>query len=88
MDYFCFSTLIPISTIPFNTSVLIACSICIEYVPVSGSLTIPIDKVFDIIEQNKKGNQPEKLEDYAYSREQKIDFGQVVGQDNLDRFDG
>ncbi|MCK5840507.1 MAG: hypothetical protein KAG99_11700 [Bacteroidales bacterium] len=51
-------------------------------------LAIPIDKVFDIIEQNKKGNQPEKLEDYAYSREQKIDFEQVVGQDNLDRFDG
>lgn len=34
---------------------------------------IPVDKVKEIIEMNKKGQKPEKLEDYALSKEQHTD---------------
>lgn len=50
-------------------------------------LAIPIDKVQQIIEDNAKGKMPEKLEDFAKKKEQKVDFGSGVGQDDLNRFD-
>jgi cell fate regulator YaaT (PSP1 superfamily) len=53
----------------------------------SNLLAIPIDKVREIIEKNTKGEFPDKLEDYAKTREQKVDFENVVGQDDLKRFD-
>jgi len=53
----------------------------------SNQMALPVDKVIEIINKNKKGKFPEKLEDYAYSKEQKVDFENVVGQDDLTRFD-
>ncbi|MBE0661614.1 MAG: hypothetical protein IH597_04020 [Bacteroidales bacterium] len=54
----------------------------------SGSLlALPIDKVQEIIDDNRKGKMPEKLEDFAKTKEQKVDFGSVLGQDDLTRFD-
>ncbi|MFC1732132.1 stage 0 sporulation family protein [candidate division KSB1 bacterium] len=53
----------------------------------SSLLAIPVNKVREIIEQNEKGTHPEKLEDYAYTREQKTNYENVVGQDDLTRFD-
>ena len=50
-------------------------------------LAIPVDNVIQIIEGNKKGVVPEKLEDFAFISEQKSDFENVVGQDDLTRFD-
>jgi cell fate regulator YaaT (PSP1 superfamily) len=50
-------------------------------------LAIPIDKVQQIIDDNRKGKMPEKLEDFARTREQKVDFGSTLGQDDLTRFD-
>ena len=50
-------------------------------------LAIPVDNVIQIIDENKKGVLPEKLEDFAFISEQKSDFENVVGQDDLTRFD-
>jgi len=50
-------------------------------------LALQIDKVFEIISQNEKGKFPEKLEDFSYSQEEKVDFENVAGQDDLNRFD-
>jgi cell fate regulator YaaT (PSP1 superfamily) len=50
-------------------------------------LAIPVDNVKQIIAENKNGNIPEKLEDFAFISEQKSDFENVVGQDDLTRFD-
>jgi hypothetical protein len=43
--------------------------------------------VLNIIAENKQGNFPEKLEDFAHISEQKTDYDTVVGQDDLTRFD-
>lgn len=51
-------------------------------------LAIPVEKVQEIIDQNSQGKFPERLEDFAKTKEQKVDFEQVVGQDDLRRFDG
>ncbi len=53
----------------------------------SNLLAIPYNKVKLIIEDNAKGIFPEKLEDFAKKKEQKIDFENVVGHDDLTRFD-
>jgi cell fate regulator YaaT (PSP1 superfamily) len=53
----------------------------------SNLMAIPVKKIFEIIKDNGNGKFPEKLEDFAFSREQKIDFENVVGQDDLTRFD-
>jgi len=50
-------------------------------------MAIPVDNVIQIIEENKSGKLPEKLEDFAFISEQKTDFENVVGQDDLTRFD-
>jgi len=50
-------------------------------------LVIPVKKVLQIIEMNKKGKLPDKLESYAFVQEKKTDFENVVGQDDLTRFD-
>ena len=50
-------------------------------------LAIPIEKVKEIIAGNKKGKIPEKLEDFAQTKERKVDIGSMVGQDDLTRFD-
>ena len=48
---------------------------------------IPLDGVKSIMEQNRKGQFPEKLEDFIKVKEKKTDFENVVGQDDLTRFD-
>lgn len=50
-------------------------------------MVIPAKKVQQIIDMNKKGKFPEKLEEFAYVQEKKTDFENVVGQDDLHRFD-
>lgn len=50
-------------------------------------LAIPVDNVQQIIDDNKKGKKPDKLEDFAKTKELKVDFGGTVGQGELTRFD-
>jgi cell fate regulator YaaT (PSP1 superfamily) len=50
-------------------------------------MAIPVEKVREIIEQNIRSIFPEKLEDFAKIKEQKTDFENVVGQDDVRRFD-
>jgi cell fate regulator YaaT (PSP1 superfamily) len=53
----------------------------------SSYMAIPLDKVLQILEDNKQGKMPEKLEDFSYISEPKSDFENVIGQDDLTRFD-
>lgn len=50
---------------------------------------LPIEEVKEIIAMNKKGIQPDSLEDYAIVKEEdaSLTFENVVGQDSLTRFD-
>ena len=50
-------------------------------------LAIPVDNVLKIMEENKKGNLPEKLEDFCKTTEKKSEFESGAGQDDLTRFD-
>ncbi len=50
-------------------------------------LAIPVDKVREIIDRNTQGHFPDKLEDFAKIKEQKVDFENAVGQDDVRRFD-
>ncbi len=53
----------------------------------SNMMAIPVKKVKAIIRMNKNNRMPEKLEDFAYIQEQKTNYENVVGQDDLTRFD-
>ena len=48
---------------------------------------IPIEKIKEILEMNKAGKSPEKLEDFARKPEKKELNDLVVGTDDLHRFD-
>jgi len=52
-------------------------------------IPIPVDRVKEIIELNKSGKKPEDLKDFALHEEPVVeeDYGNVVGQDSLTRFD-
>lgn len=50
-------------------------------------MAIPIDKVKEIIESNKKGKFPEKLEDFAFLKEQHTDYVGNNQEGELTRFD-
>lgn len=53
-------------------------------------VVLPIDRVHEIIAINKEGDKPDDLEDFAsYTEEVEAEpeFGNVVGQDSLTRFD-
>lgn len=50
-------------------------------------LAIPVNAVTDIINNNAQGVFPDNLEDFASIQEPKSDFENVVGQDDLNRFD-
>ncbi|MCX6306264.1 MAG: regulatory iron-sulfur-containing complex subunit RicT [Bacteroidetes bacterium] len=50
-------------------------------------IPIPVDQVHLIIEENKKGNSPEKLEDFSKPIEKKTAFESGAVQDDLTRFD-
>ncbi len=51
----------------------------------SNLMAIPVEKVKEIIADNKKNRIPDKLEDFAIVQEKKIDFEHV--EDDLNRFD-
>lgn len=53
----------------------------------SNLLAIPVEKVNEIIENNKNGIIPEKLEDFAKTKEHKAEFDQVLTQEDINRFD-
>jgi cell fate regulator YaaT (PSP1 superfamily) len=53
----------------------------------SNFMAIPVEQVIKVIEDNKEGKVPEKLEDFAHVSEPKAAFENVVGLDDLTRFD-
>ncbi len=53
----------------------------------SSLMAIPIDKVKEIAESNKKGKLPEKLEEYAQMKEQQLDYNGNNNDNDLRRFD-
>ena len=53
----------------------------------SNFMAIPVEHVIKVIEDNKAGKVPDKLEDFAHISEPKAAFENVVGQDDLTRFD-
>ncbi len=53
----------------------------------SDIMAIPLDKVKHIILENEKGRLPDKLEDFAFVREKKVEFENATDQDDLKRFD-
>lgn len=50
-------------------------------------MAIEINQVRAIMQMNSKGKKPETLEEFAFIRDKKTDFINVVGQDDLHRFD-
>ena len=48
---------------------------------------ISINRAMEIIKLNKEGKQPEKLSDSGLSDDQKFDYGDIVGQESITRFD-
>jgi hypothetical protein len=50
-------------------------------------MAIPLDKVKSIIRKNEKGVLPDKLEDFAFVKDKKVDFENAADQDDLKRFD-
>ena len=56
---------------------------------VGGIVELSLDRVHEIIESNKAGEKPDKLEDFFEKAEAApiADYENVVGQDSIDRFD-
>jgi cell fate regulator YaaT (PSP1 superfamily) len=50
-------------------------------------MAIPLDKVKIIISMNQNKKKPEKLEDFAFKKEQNVNFENAVDQGDLKRFD-
>lgn len=50
-------------------------------------MPIPLKSVKKIIQINEKGKKPESLEIYALAEKKETEYNQVVGQDELGRFD-
>ena len=48
-------------------------------------MAIPVDKVKEIMELNKRGEQPEKLEDYAVTREQMTNTNEGYSERDLNK---
>jgi cell fate regulator YaaT (PSP1 superfamily) len=53
----------------------------------ANQMAIPVETVIDIIDQNKRGILPERLEDFTKTVEKKTEFDTNPGQDDLNRFD-
>jgi cell fate regulator YaaT (PSP1 superfamily) len=53
----------------------------------SDIMAIPVDKVKQIMLDNEKGMLPEKLEDFAFVKDKKVDFENAADQGDLARFD-
>ncbi len=50
-------------------------------------LALPLESVNQIIDDNRNGRFPENLEDFARTFEEKREYDNLVGQDDLTRFD-
>ena len=50
-------------------------------------MAIPVDKVKEIIEKNKKGEKPEKLEDYAITMEQHTNTNEGYSEGDLKKLE-
>ena len=50
-------------------------------------VAISIERVKEIIAENKKGKRVEALSNVIIKEEKQLDFENVVGQDSLERFD-
>lgn len=48
---------------------------------------LPVEKVKEIIQMNKSGKSPDKLEDFARKQEKKVVLDLVTGTEDLHRFD-
>ena len=53
----------------------------------SNIMAIPVDKVKEIIEKNKKGEKPEKLEDYAITMEQHTNTNEGYSEGDLKKLE-
>ena len=51
----------------------------------SNIMAVPVDKVKEIIALNKKGEQPEKLEDYAVTKEQQTNTNEGYSEKDLNK---
>ena len=51
----------------------------------SNIMAVPVDKVKEIIAMNKKGQQPEKLEDYAVTKEQQTNTNEGYSEKDLNK---
>lgn len=49
--------------------------------------SVSTTRVFEIIEMNKRGENPEKLKDKLFSKRAITDYNDVVGQESITRFD-
>ena len=54
----------------------------------SNIMAIPVDKVKEIIEKNKKGEKPEKLEEYAITMEQHTNTNEGYSERDLKKLEG
>lgn len=51
-------------------------------------VTIPVERIFEVMELNKKGEKPDALSaDGSVSRVERKAFGDILGQDAINRFD-
>lgn len=50
-------------------------------------MPLALDKVKEIIVLNKKGKPIDKLEDFVQKQEKKVEYDNIMGQDDLTRFD-
>lgn len=53
----------------------------------SNMMAIPLEKAHEIIRMNKAGKKPDTLEEFAQKLEKNVTFDNIVGQDDLKRFD-
>lgn len=53
----------------------------------ANQMAIQIEKIKEIIKLNEKGQFPEKLEDYALTKEQRTNFENAIDTEDLERFD-
>lgn len=53
----------------------------------SSMMAVPVEKVKEIIEMNKKGELPTQLEDFAETKETQNDYGNSLEEMDLKRFD-
>jgi hypothetical protein len=50
-------------------------------------IAVPVERVREIQEMNRKGKKPAKLVDNVYDNVEAMSFGDVVGNDSITRFE-